>query len=211
MALTALTVTVFSVLGGLGVITTAPSAADGRAGQSVATAVDAADAEAPQATAVLEAEPVMDGLRKVGPSVGQAATQTGATALPVNSGTGRRAVFSQTEQRVWLVRPDGSVRRTYLVSGSIEDNLQPGTYAVWSRSRSAVGIEDSGTMEWFVRFAHGERAAIGFHNIPTQLGTPLQTREQLGTALSHGCIRQAEEDAIALWKFAPDGTTVVVV
>ena len=99
----------------------------------------------------------------------------------------------------------------YLVSGSVTDNLKPGTYAVYSRSRNAVGIDDSGTMEYFVRFTHGTRgAAIGFHTIPVDEGRPVQTVAELGTPRSHGCIRQAREQAIALWEFAPIGTKVVV-
>ena len=39
----------------------------------------------------------------------------------------------------------------------------------------------------------------------------MQTVGQLGTPLSHGCIRQRTADAKALWRFAPVGTTVVVV
>lgn len=132
------------------------------------------------------------------------------TALPADSGTGRRVVFSESEQRVWLV-DDGEVLRSYLVSGSVYDNLEPGTYAVYSRSRWAVGIDDSGTMQYFVRFTQGDQgAAIGFHTIPVDDGEPVQTLGQLGTPLSHGCIRQRTPDAIALWDFAPIGTTVVV-
>ena len=101
--------------------------------------------------------------------------------------------------------------RTYLVSGSATDNLDPGTYYVYSRSRWAVGIDDSGTMQYFVRFAHGdEGGAIGFHTIPVDDGAPVQTTDQLGTPLSHGCVRQRTADAVALWDFAPIGTTVVV-
>jgi hypothetical protein len=132
-------------------------------------------------------------------------------AVPPGSGSGRRVVFSEAAQRVWLVTADGTVRRTHLVSGSLTDNLRPGTYEVWSRSRWAVGIDDSGVMEYFVRFAHGKRAAIGFHSIPTKDGEPLQTRAQLGTPQSHGCVRQALPDAVAMWRFATTGTTVVVV
>ncbi|MGZ4446323.1 MAG: L,D-transpeptidase, partial [Nocardioides sp.] len=74
----------------------------------------------------------------------------------------------------------------------------------------AWGIDDSGTMRYFVRFAHGQNAAIGFHDIPVDDGHLVQTRAQLGTPQSHGCVRQARPDAIALWHFAPLGTTVVV-
>jgi lipoprotein-anchoring transpeptidase ErfK/SrfK len=73
-----------------------------------------------------------------------------------------------------------------------------------------VGIDDSGTMQYMVRFAHGQRAAIGFHDIPVDDGRRLQTRAELGTPQSHGCIRQWRPDAKALWYFAIVGTKVVV-
>jgi hypothetical protein len=130
---------------------------------------------------------------------------------PADSGTGRRVVFSADLQRVWLIAADERVLRSYLVSGSAYDNLDPGSYEVYSRSERAYGIDDSGTMRWFVRFTRGDNAAIGFHDIPVSHGAPVQTRAQLGTPLSHGCIRQKESDARALWDFAPLGTPVVVV
>jgi hypothetical protein len=133
-----------------------------------------------------------------------------APAVPADSGSGRRVVFDMSDQRVWLVDPGDKVRRTYLVSGSLTDNLKPGTYAVYSKSRWAVGVDDSGVMQYFVRFTRGDNAAIGFHSIPTKNGRELQTRAQLGTPQSHGCIRQALPDAILLWNFAPVGTKVVV-
>jgi len=130
---------------------------------------------------------------------------------PAGSGTGRRIVFDQSDQRVWLVEQDGTVDRTYLVSGSKHDNLQPGTYRVQSRQRHAVSFDHSGTMEYFVRFATGRSAPIGFHSIPVfNNGEPEQTVEQLGTPLSAGCVRQKKSDAKHLWDWAPDGTTVVV-
>jgi hypothetical protein len=130
--------------------------------------------------------------------------------LPASSGSGRRVVFSKSLQRVWLVDADDSVASTYLVSGSVTNNLEPGKYDVYSRSRWAVGIDDSGVMQYFVRFAHGPHAAIGFHSIPTKNGVPLQTEAQLGTPQSHGCIRQKLSDAERLWSFAGVGTDVVV-
>jgi hypothetical protein len=134
-----------------------------------------------------------------------------ANAVPAGTGTGRRVVFSEADQRVWLVNAENRVVSTYLVSGSLTDNLKPGRYAVYSRSRWAVGIDDSGVMQYFVRFTRGDNAAIGFHSIPTKLGKPLQTVAQLGTPQSHGCIRQEMKDAERMWEFAPVGTRVVVV
>ena len=137
----------------------------------------------------------------------------GATAVepapPERSGTGRRVVFSESDQRVWLVRQDDEVVRSYLVSGSVYDNLDPGTYEVYSRSPVATGIDGS-DLRWMVRFTQGANAAIGFHWIPRLDGEPVQALAELGTPLSHGCIRQATPDAKALWRFAAVGTTVVV-
>ena len=131
--------------------------------------------------------------------------------VPAGSGEGRRIVFDQSDQRVWLVDEDGTVERTYPVSGSRYDNLFPGTYSVYSRSEQAWGVDDSGTMKYFVRFTQGTNgAAIGFHDIPIANGQLVQTAAQLGTPQSHGCIRQLRSDAIALWDFAPVGTEVDV-
>ncbi len=150
-----------------------------------------------------------DTVQRSDPAQPEIATED--TALPAGSGEGRRIVFSESRQRVWLVDDDAEVVRTYPVSGSMSDNLDTGTFQVYSRSEDAVGIDGSGTMKYFVRFTTGDRgAAIGFHDIPIDEGRPVQTVAQLGTPLSHGCIRQAPEDAIALWAFAPIGTTVVV-
>jgi hypothetical protein len=206
LALAALVVTAFSVLGGVGLIPTAPSSAEG---ERQAAAITTATSTSPSASPTSTPGPTIEG--PSAPAVSAAEEEPDPEALPAGSGAGRRIVFSETEQRVWLVRKNGSVRRTYLVSGSVEDNLDPGRYSVFSKSRWAVGVDDSGVMEYFVRFAEGQNAAIGFHTIPTKLGTALQSRAQLGTPQSHGCIRQATADAISLWRFAPEGTPVVVV
>lgn len=148
---------------------------------------------------------------EVAPPQITAAVRTPEPALPADSGTGRRIVFDQSDQRVWLVRADGTVKRTYRVSGSRYDNLAPGSYAVQSKTRYATAFDYSGTMEYFVRFATGYSEPIGFHTVPRDNdGVVEQTKSQLGTPLSAGCVRQWEPDAIALWSFAPIGTPVVV-
>ncbi len=82
---------------------------------------------------------------------------------------------------------------------------------MYSKSEEAWGIDDSGTMKYFVRFTEGPNgAAIGFHDIPIDNGALVQTIDELGTPQSHGCVRQEREDAIALWEFAPIGTEVAV-
>ncbi len=140
-----------------------------------------------------------------------AASVTKVADLPAGSGTGRRIVFDQSDQRVWLVEDGSTVERTYLVSGSRFNNLQPGTYTVQSKSRHAGAFDGSGSMEYFVRFATGFSEPIGFHSVPRDnSGNLEQTKAQLGTPLSAGCVRQWLPDAIALWDFAPVGTKVVV-
>lgn len=133
-----------------------------------------------------------------------------STGLPSRSGVGKRVVFDISDQRVWLVSAAGKAARTYLVSGSLTDNLSSGTYEVFSTSKDATGVDNSGTMNYMVRFAHGGQAAIGFHDIPIRRGELVQARNELGTPQSHGCIRQLRRDAKALWDFAPTGTSVVV-
>ena len=132
--------------------------------------------------------------------------------LPANSGSGKRVVYDVSAQQVWLVRADDTVARTYLVSGSRYDQLDPGTYRVFSRSRHATSWHGTESMEFMVRFHHGARANIGFHDIPVNAvtGDEVQTLAELGTPLSDGCIRQDVVDAKAMWKFAPEGTLVVV-
>ena len=131
-------------------------------------------------------------------------------AIPANSGTGRRIVYSNSDQRVWLIEDDGSVFDSYLISGR-KNEPRAGEYQVFSKSRYAFAGHDGITMDWMVRFAHGRRLAIGFHSIPKYAnGTPMQTEEQLGTYRSGGCVRQRNDKAEQLFHWAPVGTKVVV-
>ena len=206
-------VTVVALLGATGALPgVAPSAEPGSSRDAVALA-SFGEPDKPGAGATTSPRAFDPGLvtpRERSAALRVAGGGDSSEALPADSGAGRRVVFSMSSQRVWLVENGDDVARTYLVSGSLTDNLSTGTYEVYSTSRDAVGIDDSGTMRYMVRFAHGERAAIGFHDIPVKDGERLQTRAQLGTPQSHGCIRQWRPDAKALWDFAPVGTTVVV-
>jgi len=187
----ALSVTMVAVLGGAGLL----PVVSGGDGSSAAASV----------TEVAVVEPTEQSAAATGITAGTSAdlgSEPAVPALPAGSGDGKRIVFSEGQQRVWLVGPHDGIKRTYLVSGSVYDNLDPGTYSVYSRSEQAWGIDDSGTMKYFVRFAQGDNAAIGFHDIPIDDEVPVQTVAQLGTPLSHGCIRQKRSDAMALWEFA---------
>jgi hypothetical protein len=137
---------------------------------------------------------------------------SGQTA-PAGSGTGRRIVYSNPLQRVWLVGEDGRVERTYLVSG--RKNVPPaGTYTVYSKSPVAFAGHGGITMRKMVRFTRSATSGIpiGFHDIPRYGdGRPMQTEDDLGGYRSAGCVRQRSDDAGFLWDWTPVGTKVVVV
>ena len=205
----AVVVTGTATLGGMGLI---PSSADDEAAAYAADTTGRGDVERAAQNTPPDNGTASEAEVEAAASEVEEPTETLAdVALPADSGQGRRAVFSESRQRVWLVAEGDVVERTYLASGSVEDNLDPGTYEVYSRSRNAVGIDDSGTMNLFVRFTQGTSgAAIGFHDIPVDEGERVQSRLDLGTPQSHGCIRQQRSDARLMWAFAPLGTEVVV-
>ena len=130
-------------------------------------------------------------------------------AVPEASGEGRRIVYSNGSQRLWLVMEDGSVARTYLVSGR-RNFPRVGTYSVFSKSPTTRS--GSVHMKYMVRWYQSKRLAVGFHSIPTtRRGRPIQSESQLGTFRSAGCVRQRLSDAQFLWEWSPIGTPVVVV
>jgi len=205
-AFSSLGVTAVALLGGVGVLPSSAQEPSPRG--SIAPA--AADPR-PRSVEVPDDESEATGQERSISTPGERRRVTAADLLPADSGSGRRVVFSESQQRVWLIGGHGAVRRTYLVSGSLSDNLDPGTYQVYSRSLHAIGIDDSGTMKFFVRFTQGDTgAAIGFHDIPVNDGARVQTVDELGSPTSHGCIRQRTADAKVLWDFAQLGATVVV-
>jgi lipoprotein-anchoring transpeptidase ErfK/SrfK len=134
-----------------------------------------------------------------------------ALQLPPHSGSGRRVVYSRAEQRVWAVDGNGHVIKTHPVSGRLHEP-RAGTYRVFSRSISTYA-KTNPSIRWryMVRFAHGPNGGnIGFHEIPTRRGSPLQGESQLGQPLSGGCVRQSHAAAVWMWNFAGVGTKVVV-
>lgn len=125
-------------------------------------------------------------------------------------GDGKRIIYSNADQRVWLVEANGELFDTYLVSGR-QGVPAPGTYEIFSKSPLAWATYGGITMEHMARFAHGIRLSYGFHAIPRwPNGEPLQTEEELGEYRSAGCVRQADDKAEALYNWAPIGTTVIV-
>ncbi|MGI8699754.1 MAG: L,D-transpeptidase [Nocardioidaceae bacterium] len=207
-------VCLLAVPGALGVSPTGGSATDGHdAAQQTAnrtsTSTSSSYSTSSPTRSLANGSSTPTGHRPAGSAAAE--KHASSAVLPGNAGTGRRVVFDMSRQRVWLVAGGGTVARTYPVSGSRYDNLRAGTYSVFSRDVRATAYNSNETMRYMVRFAYGRAAPIGFHSIPALAnGALVETRSQLGTPRSDGCIRQWITDARALWTFAPVGTTVVV-
>ena len=154
-------------------------------------------------------------------SIGETTTTTTTTTttvlvevapVPVRSGTGRRIVYANRQQRVWVINEQNEVIRTFLVSGMLG---QPGkgTFRVFSKSPTSYSPEFAGvTFRYMTRFAIGRNGGnIGFHEIPVRNNKPMQTVEELGAFKGSGCLRSSTQDAIFIYQWAKIGTKVVVV
>ena len=132
--------------------------------------------------------------------------------VPAKSGTGRRIVYANRQQRVWVINTNNKVIRTFLVSGTLR---QPGkgTFRVFSKSPSSFSPEFAGvTFRFMTRFAIGRNGGnVGFHEIPLRYGKPMQTVDELGALKGSGCLRSSTQDARFIYRWATLGTKVVVV
>ena len=127
-------------------------------------------------------------------------------------GEGRRIIYSNSQQRVWMIDANEQLVDTYPVSGR-KGIPHIGTYTVYSKSRNAWAPYGGITMKNMVRFVRpgtwGNQWAYGFHSIPRYPnGEPMQTEDELGYFRSGGCVRQADDKAAAMYDWAAIGTTV---
>ena len=138
-------------------------------------------------------------------------TRLNPPLLPANSGVGRRIVYKNELQWVWVVDANNKVREAMPVSGR-RGVPKPGEYQVTSQSLRSYSLDFEGV--WFInmtRFAIGPAGGnIGFHEIPVKNGKPLQTEDQLGSFQGSGCLRMSADDAKFIFNFGKPGTKVVV-
>ena len=123
------------------------------------------------------------------------------------SGGWARAVVTLSSETATFYDEEGSIVLQAPISSG-KDGLTPvGTFHVQSKSERAFAGGDSGVyMDWMTRFNGG----IGFHSIPkrsdgSDIETPLGQR-----AVSHGCIRMADENAELVFSNLPIGAPVEV-
>ncbi|MDN0194028.1 hypothetical protein [Streptomyces sp. S.PNR 29] len=124
-------------------------------------------------------------------------------AVPDDSGTGRRIVYSLGQKRVWLVDASDAARRTFAVwPGTVSPD--PGSYSV-SLRRDATTGSDGVQIEHIVYFTAKSGVSIAFSNAVDGSSPPPASGTRTGG------IRMRTADGAVLWKFGETGTTVVVV
>ncbi|MGW0187132.1 hypothetical protein ACWDV7_15410 [Streptomyces sp. NPDC003362] len=130
---------------------------------------------------------------------------TPSNVVPEGSGTGRRIVYSLSQDRVWLIDASDSPRRTFAVwPGSVDPD--PGTYPVGTRSEPVTSGSDGVRIEHIIYFAAKSGVNIAFsHAVDGASPPPAAAGTQTGG------IRTNKADGTALWAFATTGTPVRVV
>ncbi|GAB3173125.1 hypothetical protein [Streptomyces incanus] len=125
------------------------------------------------------------------------------SAVPADSGTGRRIVYSLDDKQVWLVDASDAPRRSFEVwPGTVAPD--PGTYTIGTRTEATTG-SDGVDIEHIVYFAAKSGVSIAFSNAVDGSSPPPAEGRRTGG------IRVAKADGEALWTFGTTGTTVRVV
>lgn len=168
----------------------------------VALAVQADQGVKP--TAASSARPGATASASPAPSASATPGQPSVSAVPDDSGTGRRIVYSLSAHRVWLVDASDAVRRTFTVwPGTVSPD--PGTYKVDTR-RDAITGSDGVQIEHVVYFATKDGLSVAFSNALDGSSPP-----PVADGGRTSGIRMKKDDGTALWRFGTTGTTVVVV
>ncbi|MES5821835.1 hypothetical protein [Streptomyces sp. RG80] len=131
-------------------------------------------------------------------------TKPSSAAVPDDSGTGRRIVYSLGGKRVWLVDASDAPQRTFTVwPGTVSPDF--GDYKVDVRRDATTG-SDGVQIEHIIYFASKSGLSIAFSNAVDGSSPPAVAA---GTQTSG--IRMKKADGSALWTFGETGTAVVVV
>jgi hypothetical protein len=167
-----------------------------------------ADAPAPE-SAGPSGDGGADGETGGGGSDGHGDPGDGEPALPPESGTGKRVVYSLEQGRVWLVdiARDGTgeeVSGTHEVFPSSVDP-PPGEYEITSRIPEGIGSDGVQIEHTMVFHVASDGVVFGFSSA-LDGSTP-----DPDSGIRTGGIRQDRSDGAAMWLFAEQGTPVIVV
>jgi hypothetical protein len=169
-------------------------------GAIVAVAVLAVKADGGPHPTATAARP---GASKPSASASVSPKESAPPAVPSDSGTGRRIVYSVGEHRVWLVDASDAARRTFTVwAGTVSPD--PGTYSVYTRKDATTG-SDGVQIEHIIYFTAKSGINIAFSNAVDGSSPPPASGTRTGG------IRMPKADGAALWAFGTEGTQVRVV
>jgi len=127
-------------------------------------------------------------------------------ALPANSGSGKRIVYSLKGPRIWLVGADGQAERTAQVVPGTSSPAK-GNYSVSRWSNTGTG-GDGVSIQYVVYWGTtADPRGFGFDAVASVKGLPPAPSKPTSG------VRMAQADALAVWAFATTstGTPVVVV
>ncbi|MFE4545700.1 MULTISPECIES: hypothetical protein [unclassified Streptomyces] len=138
-----------------------------------------------------------------GPHPSAAPRKSAPAAVPGDSGTGRRIVYSLAQRRVWLVDATGAASRTFTVwPGTVSPDS--GTYMI-SRTLPATTGSDGVQIEHIVYFANKSGLSVAFSNAVDGSSPPPAAGKRTSG------IRMHRADGAVLWDFATQPKTRVVV
>ncbi|GHH90710.1 hypothetical protein [Streptomyces capillispiralis] len=125
-------------------------------------------------------------------------------AVPAESGTGRRIVYSLGQKRVWLVDASDAPRHSFTVwPGTVSPD--PGTYTIGERTEATTG-SDGVPVEHIMYFTQKSGVFVAFSNaVDGSSPSPADPGARTGG------IRVTKTDGRALWTFGTAGTPVSVV
>ncbi|WP_329135164.1 hypothetical protein OG552_20980 [Streptomyces sp. NBC_01476] len=136
------------------------------------------------------------------PTTSKPATPPPPPPVPPNSGTGKREVYSLSQQRVWVIPPTGPVSTFTVVPGTV--SAKPGTYFVTKRPDSVVG-GDGAAVEHVIYFEYTAETWVAFSaRIDDKVTKP-------DPSLHTGAVRGHRADIAKIWNNTVNGSTVVVV
>lgn len=121
---------------------------------------------------------------------------------------GKHIIISVYDQRIYFLENDVLVKSHLCSTGTYDHPTPYGVFAVQFHETLVISEKYGGAYcYWWMNFAQD----IGMHALPYNPSTRTWTgASMLGKRASHGCVRQALEDAKWAYHWAPNGTRIDV-
>lgn len=133
--------------------------------------------------------------------------------LPYPVVDGKRIVVSISQQRAWVYE-NGALKWEWLASTGIASSpTAPGVFQIQTHEANAYAANWDLWMPSFMGIyqpAPNVAFMNGFHGFPTRDGANLLWTNNLGTAVTYGCILLSNENAAQLYDWAEQGVIVEI-